>query len=81
MNPDREERKKKRAKKSIADQIGRQQKAYADKKPSTPMKISEAKNMGQLLRSQSKQNSRASYNASRGNNNSMRNYMNLKKKK
>jgi len=72
------------AKMKIGEQMGRQQEAYAkaSKKPGKPkaIKPSEAKNMGELLRSKPKKNSRANYNAARGNNNSMRNYMNRKKK-
>ena len=72
------------AKMKIGEQMGRQQEAYAkaSKKPAKPKSIkpSEAKNMGELLRSKPKKSARSMYNAARGNSNPMRNYMNRKKK-
>ena len=65
------------AKLKIGEQMDRQREAYAKasksvkpqaKKPK-PMRPSEAKNMGQLLRSKPKKNARSMYNAARGNDN------------
>ena len=82
------EKRNDQAKLKIGEQMDRQKEAYAKasksvkpqaKKPK-PMRPSEAKNMGELLRSKPKKNSRANYNAARNNSSPMRNYMNRKKK-